>query len=140
MAAHAAECASLNLSPPQRHAHSIMFRFRTGPTQTIIVPDVLSAGWSATYVVRAPAPAEFAPFYPTAAKAARIGGHTLMICSANRQGGIVACGVEEETPKGQGFAYAAGWISQLFKVATLPANQCPYAPLEVVIPIDWRAG
>jgi len=126
------------LPASERRAHEFTFGFRATATLPVIWPEVLSAAHSATYLIRTPSRADIAEFYPPKAKKAGVSGRGVMLCSANPQGDIVACTLEDEEPKGYGFGDAVMRMGYLFKVAPQPKSQCPYAPMEVVIPVDWR--
>jgi hypothetical protein len=59
-------------------------------------------GW-----LRGPTAEQMAAAFPQAARAAGIGGSVSLVCWYARERGLDKCRVEQETPKGQGFAAAA---------------------------------
>jgi protein TonB len=99
----------------------------------------MNAARSATYVIQAPSPADLAENYPRKAKEAHVTGRAVILCSADQRGDTRACALVDETPKGYGFGDAAMRMGSMFKVAPQPPNQCQYAPMVVIIPIEWKA-
>ena len=82
----------------------------------------------------APTAAEMAAAYPAKAKAAGVGGAVDLVCSASRDGAMVACDVMGETPRGYGFGSAARKLAQQsLRVAGVAKDA------EVRVPITFSA-
>ena len=138
VAADAAECPTLALSAAERRPHEFMFGFRATPTLPVIWPEISTVARSAGYLIRSPSRAEIAQFYPPKAKQARVSGRAVMLCTATPQGDMAACLLEDENPKGYGFGDADDAHRIPVQVRRRSqGSQCPYAPTEVVIPVEW---
>jgi len=68
--------------------------------------------------VEAPTSAQMAAAYPAKAKAEGVGGAVELMCTAARDGGMTACDVLGETPRGYGFGAAAKRLAQANLKAT----------------------
>lgn len=90
------------------------------------VPATAQTVWTS-----APTAADMAAVYPAKAKAEGIGGGVELVCAAARDGGLTACDVLGETPRGYGFGSAARKLAQSIKVAGVAKDA------EVRLPITF---
>ena len=89
---------------------------------------------------RRPGAAQFASYYPDAAKHRRIEGRAVLRCEVAPNGDLTRCAVEEETPAGAGFGQAAIKLSRLFRAAPRDGTGQPTAGGAVRVPITFRLG
>lgn len=92
--------------------------------------DISDAVWT-----RKPTGEEIARLYPPKAQTAERGGWTVLSCRVDAKGGLKACQVAAESPKGWGFGAAALSLAQYFRYAPLTKSGAPIEGGYVTIPI-----
>jgi protein TonB len=87
--------------------------------------------------VRAPTAADIRNVYPPEAKMRGMAGMVMLDCVLNAEGALTACGVEYETPAGQGFGAAALRAAPAFREAA-DTPGAPLAGWRVRVPVNFR--
>ena len=84
---------------------------RRAPSSGGGVPYVTTPNWTA-----APVRSQVAAMYPAAALKAGVAGRAILDCAVTPEGGLRACHVGEQEPKGRGFDRAAMSLAPLFRL------------------------
>ncbi|WP_296595333.1 TonB family protein [Phenylobacterium sp.] len=107
---------------------------RTLVSALVLTALGVAAPAAAQVWVEAPTSAQMSAAYPAKAKAEGAGGAVELMCTAARDGGMTACDVLGESPRGYGFGAAARRLAQThLKAAGVSKNQ------EIRVPITFSA-
>lgn len=86
--------------------------------------------------VRMPTDAEMKPFWPEAARAARLSGKAILECVVPRIGPPTSCRAVAETPLGSGFAAAAVKMSPIFRIVPV-TRQGKVEDMPIIVPVTF---
>lgn len=76
--------------------------------------------------------------YPTAAKAAKIGGRAVLECDVKADGWLAGCKVRKEDPAGYGFGEAGLALSGYFRTEpSFDDHGAPRTGRRIVVPITF---
>jgi TonB family protein len=116
----------LLMNPALRHGQptpstaTIPINFARGRAGTIDPETTRTTVSASAAWLQAPSIADVAAAYPAKARAARLGGRTILTCELRRSGELKACATLAEEPRGKGFALAALALAKQFRGVAHP--------------------